>query len=102
MIRRPPRSTLFPYTTLFRSVRAIFEGGSRGTRTDSLESSAQGANAEVSNDKGSDRKSTRLNSSHSQISYAVFCLKKKKNTNESTQLIVRELYELYDEHHHCA
>src|SRR5271163_3579302 len=68
MIRRPPRSTLFPYTTLFRS--KIRDGGDeglcrRGTRRD-----ARGAAA-------GDRKSTRLNSSHDQISYAVFCLKKK-------------------------
>src|SRR2546427_4961100 len=66
MIRRPPRSTLFPYTTLFRSVRE--DGGSvpRG-RLPWCQAGRFG-----------DRKSTRLNSSHSQISYAVFCLKKKK------------------------
>src|SRR3989475_8586231 len=70
MIRRPPRSTLFPYTTLFRS---------RVTRT------RQGHADRVARDlrprrvaRAADRKSTRLNSSHSQISYAVFCLKKKK------------------------
>src|SRR2546430_13248681 len=70
MIRRPPRSTLFPYTTLFRShddaPLARREG--RDVRP---------AAGEVETD-GGDRKSTRLNSSHSQISYAVFCLKKKK------------------------
>src|SRR5688572_31984369 len=73
MIRRPPRSTLFPYTTLFRSgFLFLVKGGfylrmvtGRGRR-------AEGAGADE------DRKSTRLNSSHSQISYAVFCLKKKK------------------------
>src|SRR3989475_2816202 len=77
MIRRPPRSTLFPYTTLFRSVRADQRPrpghrcpGSLPLRV------ARG-----------DRKSTRLNSSHSQISYAVFCLKKKKKTNTLTVLI---------------
>src|SRR3989337_4116555 len=66
MIRRPPRSTLFPYTTLFRSpppdvfhVQARWRDGRRGEE---------------------DRKSTRLNSSHGSISYAVFCLKKKKNS----------------------
>src|SRR2546430_9338879 len=70
MIRRPPRSTLFPYTTLFRSRVHVgdfeqigHEGTGRGTARDA-------GHAE-------DRKSTRLNSSHSQISYAVFCLKKK-------------------------
>src|SRR2546427_8566981 len=66
MIRRPPRSTLFPYTTLFRSHRPSRCGG------DALECGRD----ELA---GLDRKSTRLNSSHSQISYAVFCLKKKKN-----------------------
>src|SRR3972149_9282152 len=65
MIRRPPRSTLFPYTTLFRS-RFVRGEGSRACR--------EGASAGPS---PRDRKSTRLNSSHSQISYAVFCLKKK-------------------------
>src|SRR2546430_8880397 len=68
MIRRPPRSTLLPYTTLFRSFR--FEA-------------FNALNNPIWNDPNTtlrDRKSTRLNSSHSQISYAVFCLKKKKNT----------------------
>src|SRR2546430_3841032 len=72
MIRRPPRSTLFPYTTLFRSARdevrrAQALGGPLGERGDGPVAVA-----------ALDRKSTRLNSSHSQISYAVFCLKKKK------------------------
>src|SRR5256885_12273989 len=80
MIRRPPRSTLFPYTTLFRSVIAVGKHGMtviieppdvlpalRSDRPDGLIS-------------GVDRKSTRLNSSHLVISYAVFCLKKKKTT----------------------
>src|SRR5256885_8347423 len=66
MIRRPPRSTLFPYTTLFRSsrVRSLPDPGSPKRRP--------------SNHSDEDRKSTRLNSSHLVISYAVFCLKKKK------------------------
>src|SRR2546430_8253060 len=74
MIRRPPRSTLFPYTTLFRSdvrerVLAAIERIAKGCAT----------TAGLPSDKmPTDRKSTRLNSSHSQISYAVFCLKKKK------------------------
>src|SRR2546421_8950013 len=71
MIRRPPRSTLFPYTTLFRSARgphsALVGGGGRDRRR-------RGAPARP---ERRDRKSTRLNSSHDQISYAVFCLKKK-------------------------
>src|SRR5436309_9892786 len=70
MIRRPPRSTLFPYTTLFRSVRLLDLGGVlKAVVTLSELPEATFA---------SDRKSTRLNSSHVKISYAVFCLKKKK------------------------
>src|SRR2546430_5067823 len=74
MIRRPPRSTLFPYTTLFRSwcERASLKWGSRG-KLPTVQGDAPGRETRVL-----DRKSTRLNSSHSQISYAVFCLKKKK------------------------
>src|SRR5256885_6649189 len=74
MIRRPPRSTLFPYTTLFRSATQAFEmrdeGTSRVAVRDKRLAKAQS--------RPSDRKSTRLNSSHLVISYAVFCLKKKK------------------------
>src|SRR2546430_13112915 len=87
MIRRPPRSTLFPYTTLFRS-------GFRRERSSRIRAGAQG-NAVLRIDRRfrppharrqqRDRKSTRLNSSHSQISYAVFCLKKKnKHTHAKT------------------
>src|SRR5688572_31241706 len=73
MIRRPPRSTLFPYTTLFRS-----QTEHRQQRDDDVQHRrAVGTKEEVIGD----RKSTRLNSSHSQISYAVFCLKKKKKLN---------------------
>src|SRR2546430_10228119 len=72
MIRRPPRSTLFPYTTLFRSLAVELEIQDRlrepGRPEEILERM-----------RGEDRKSTRLNSSHSQISYAVFCLKKKNS-----------------------
>src|SRR2546421_2156956 len=82
MIRRPPRSTLFPYTTLFRSLTAPM-----------TEEGAQLDGPGLTGDHGSsrhhcpgrtdeDRKSTRLNSSHDQISYAVFCLKKKKKNRE--------------------
>src|SRR2546430_2842840 len=70
MIRRPPRSTLFPYTTLFRSTRG--RARTRAPRRD------RGPRAPGPGGASRDRKSTRLNSSHSQISYAVFCLKKKK------------------------
>src|SRR2546421_1368637 len=85
MIRRPPRSTLFPYTTLFRSEEVLPEAaladallqvdvgrGQHPGPEGQLALGAEGAEAAV------DRKSTRLNSSHDQISYAVFCLKKKK------------------------
>src|SRR3712207_7831745 len=99
MIRRPPRSTLFPYTTLFRShptgtsIRHLFIGphktdyncftrwsrrGLLAGHADALR--AAGWAAETS----ADRKSTRLNSSHANISYAVFCLKKKKNEKKSS------------------
>src|SRR2546427_4982012 len=96
MIRRPPRSTLFPYTTLFRSkdpaarfsatrdmltaLEAIpFSEGDRRESEQALRQLVQGtAIAKVPARSLPDRKSTRLNSSHSQISYAVFCLKKKK------------------------
>src|SRR2546430_10167888 len=79
MIRRPPRSTLFPYTTLFRSVKV--EGGGDVKAFPRCAGREPGG-AQAQEGRGSveaDRKSTRLNSSHSQISYAVFCLKKKKN-----------------------
>src|SRR2546430_12148941 len=77
MIRRPPRSTLFPYTTLFRSGErgSMQRGKSMGFANSMGEVMAIDDAAEM--DAG-DRKSTRLNSSHSQISYAVFCLKKKR------------------------
>src|SRR2546430_12662353 len=79
MIRRPPRSTLFPYTTLFRSLGADLDDHAPGVRAHHLGAGATGAGDEVGMaEYGLDRKSTRLNSSHSQISYAVFCLKKKK------------------------
>src|SRR2546430_10692478 len=90
MIRRPPRSTLFPYTTLFRSagVRARTITSDRLNRYVADRLAEKAAPQTVKNELGSlhrafvlgkrDRKSTRLNSSHSQISYAVFCLKKKK------------------------
>src|SRR2546427_7857578 len=89
MIRRPPRSTLFPYTTLFRSLE--FEGRSH-PHADMVLLVARGGDGihrgQVREHLifGGDRKSTRLNSSHSQISYAVFCLKKKKTTNSKSRL----------------
>src|SRR2546427_1448561 len=79
MIRRPPRSTLFPYTTLFRSRDRGRRLGATGAvrRRAPARPYSRGADAERAGGPR-DRKSTRLNSSHSQISYAVFCLKKKK------------------------
>src|SRR5256885_11860943 len=78
MIRRPPRSTLFPYTTLFRSVSPI---SARPTIIASVAPPmpADNIGASTRPNAAIDRKSTRLNSSHLVISYAVFCLKKKKN-----------------------
>src|SRR3712207_7371861 len=77
MIRRPPRSTLFPYTTLFRSpVEIPHSGLARGGMT-RASSRPDAASSTLTNTPSGDRKSTRLNSSHANISYAVFCLKKK-------------------------
>src|SRR5690349_24414516 len=87
MIRRPPRSTLFPYTTLFRSrIPARL-----ATEIARVTSRAHGVWAQARRDKNfsafaPDRKSTRLNSSHVEISYAVFCLKKKKKKKKKNQL----------------
>src|SRR2546427_6178385 len=82
MIRRPPRSTLFPYTTLFRSLCPAFHTAALRCRFSFVEIGASSLPAALHASSvpacGPDRKSTRLNSSHSQISYAVFCLKKKK------------------------
>src|SRR5258707_9766692 len=94
MIRRPPRSTLFPYTTLFRSIEVenppdLLAAG----RDPQLERAIQYVQEQLKDHPpsrparpqyktGRDRKSTRLNSSHANISYAVFCLKKKKNRKE--------------------
>src|SRR5205085_10990746 len=100
MRRRPPRSTLFPYTTLFRSPgleEEVFQRGEEDgefglclyedeaglTWADTFE--PEQITAPPGSNVSADRKSTRLNSSHSQISYAVFCLKKKKKKNTRTQ-----------------
>src|SRR2546427_9613216 len=84
MIRRPPRSTLFPYTTLFRSlIERVPLGEPLGAGGDVDGAPAVALHEDQRDGVGQgalDRKSTRLNSSHSQISYAVFCLKKKKYT----------------------
>src|SRR2546430_8401652 len=83
MIRRPPRSTLFPYTTLFRSQRA--DGKVGGFDLAEAVQRAERRNDQFARGERGDRKSTRLNSSHSQISYAVFCLKKKNNMRAATE-----------------
>src|SRR3712207_8693621 len=96
MIRRPPRSTLFPYTTLFRSGRAQWRPSARrglplparplvhrarhGGRQ--IRARKRVRRGDGRDDGGRDRKSTRLNSSHANISYAVFCLKKKKKNTQ--------------------
>src|SRR5205809_6176463 len=101
MLRRPPRSTLFPYTTLFRSSKVVIVcTGSQGEFNAVLNRMATGAHKYIKikrsdiivfssnpipgNEKYVDRKSTRLNSSHGYISYAVFCLKKKKKIKRTT------------------
>src|SRR2546430_8279807 len=96
MIRRPPRSTLFPYTTLFRSNASDSDDAGYGDRKrrgggavagmGSLRSLSRLRQPGIAARPGGDRKSTRLNSSHSQISYAVFCLKKKKTHHYCLQL----------------
>src|SRR5690242_21514684 len=89
MIRRPPRSTLFPYTTLFRS-RAnrrlgakVFPGMASEGYGEPSDSQRVFGRALLTNRRKGDRKSTRLNSSHMSISYAVFCLKKKKKKQKN-------------------
>src|SRR2546430_6086289 len=96
MIRRPPRSTLFPYTTLFRSDphdlgrRAELEIEDRTHRgAERAHVGVLNVAAVLAQVHGEDRKSTRLNSSHSQISYAVFCLKKKKDIETKKDAGVR-------------
>src|SRR5438034_2638755 len=92
MIRRPPRSTLFPYTTLFRSAaikptmsepRAVASGYSRRIYVEGQQPGVRVPFREIDQ---KDRKSTRLNSSHTVISYAVFCLKKKKKNKKNKNI----------------
>src|SRR5438445_3281255 len=99
MIRRPPRSTLFPYTTLFRSgIHAIGRLRDHSPRP-ALQLVLQRHRPDQgfgAADRAGDRKSTRLNSSHANISYAVFCLKKKKkkiqNNNKNKQKKLKHIY----------
>src|SRR5438874_10735173 len=94
MIRRPPRSTLFPYTTLFRSRAAavgVAADHAAGLKAGRHRDGERCAYAVAHSDPAAlDRKSTRLNSSHVEISYAVFCLKKKKKTTERRTYISNE------------
>src|SRR2546422_7193949 len=88
MIRRPPRSTLFPYTTLFRSLSHQSQSGAEIVAGSDRDVSA--AVKTITCCTGGDRKSTRLNSSHGYISYAVFCLKKKKNKKMKDRGYIRQ------------
>src|SRR5687768_17991133 len=102
MIRRPPRSTLFPYTTLFRSADARPPAISPAHKPEGVASKRDyrlrtpvGSHPDSPPDAPADRKSTRLNSSHGYISYAVFCLKKKKNKKQSDiNTILHQLHQL--------
>src|ERR1035437_10888522 len=88
MTRRPPRSTLFPYTTLFRSmIGPVTQPASGSSRKAATRPAAQ------------DRKSTRLNSSHANISYAVFCLKKKQERKTANYMIGRAVHCLLSSHY---
>src|SRR5258705_4803633 len=96
MIRRPPRSTLFPYTTLFRSRPTRTSASTRRAPWRSWPPTRYALPATISRALGEwtqDRKSTRLNSSHLGISYAVFCLKKKKKKTEHNDLLREYSYE---------
>src|SRR5437899_5377105 len=97
MLRRPPRSTLFPYTTLFRSRQpgrnhqSLLRSPDNDVDSPPVHIKMRGESTSLSGDR--DRKSTRLNSSHLGISYAVFCLKKKKTKKKATKS-----YEYSDKH----
>src|SRR5690625_6096499 len=99
MIRPPPRSTLFPYTTLFRSILATHVYGNP-CDVEAIQKIADKHNLKVIYE---DRKSTRLNSSHVAISYAVFCLKKKKKMinekrNKQQNTSLKDMLKIYDVH----
>src|SRR5438067_3533558 len=98
MIRRPPRSTLFPYTTLFRSrhrpdeLLGVAGGAIAGGHAHLVGAAAVRRQPNRARDQSRDRKSTRLNSSHVSISYAVFCLKKKKKNKEKKNTLKNRTY----------
>src|SRR5258708_29605760 len=94
MIRRPPRSTLFPYTTLFRSPRPVDDREQRDGPDDCAGDDSRRRGPRPDRQRlreEADRKSTRLNSSHQIISYAVFCLKKKKRSTDDRRNRKREI-----------
>src|SRR3712207_7293153 len=101
MIRRPPRSTLFPYTTLFRSDADVARELLRPPHPHPADHRHRGPAPRRVRHRirlrggGRDRKSTRLNSSHANISYAVFCLKKKKKTNTTLSHASNHLYYMH-------
>src|SRR3989449_8272928 len=100
MIRRPPRSTLFPYTTLFRSAStALAASPPTADWTPASIPAATPRATATSPSRATDRKSTRLNSSHGYISYAVFCLKKKTLQPELYQLRTTHLQQSFDDLH---
>src|SRR5689334_15293972 len=98
MIRRPPRSTLFPYTTLFRSLFAA--GGSPQELAFQHVLDMRDLSGLVADELLSDRKSTRLNSSHSSISYAVFCLKKKKQKKKNNEKKTQTISDIKSQNHY--
>src|SRR5438034_7364825 len=95
MIRRPPRSTLFPYTTLFRSIENSQRSEQMRREALVLSNFQRYFSPNIAQVIAQDRKSTRLNSSHTVISYAVFCLKKKKTEN------IQETRALQEPHQDC-
>src|SRR3712207_8761985 len=102
MIRRPPRSTLFPYTTLFRSLLAVVQvlgadEADDGVHQQRVEAAGDGVGARL--ERLLDRKSTRLNSSHANISYAVFCLKKNKQRESGSEPVQSRIIEDHVEVH---
>src|SRR2546430_11838905 len=101
MIRRPPRSTLFPYTTLFRSRRSAVLAGRPAADNDHVIVTVRAhryLRRSLAISQQRDRKSTRLNSSYGYISYAVFCLKKKNNKSPLPTASIADLVSLDDQH----
>src|SRR5438034_2166025 len=100
MIRRPPRSTLFPYTTLFRSRsadRRSIKRPAKWRQRNGCDLQAKDSERERIRFRDIDRKSTRLNSSHTVISYAVFCLKKKKKTKPTNNTHMNSMHSADEE-----